>query len=373
VAWLPDRLPDSKAILWSTRMSSSVLAGVAATRDAIVVADRDPADRVDTFRCYNADGTERWTLRYPAPGNLDYGNSARATPLIQGEFVYLVGAQGHVHAVSLADGQIRWKKHLQRDFGGPDNLSWGFCASPLIADGRLILQPGGPQASLVALDPATGDVLWKSPGKPPGHSSPVFAEVAGHKQVIAYDEDSLGGWDPASGKRLWTLKPKLPGDFNVPTPVALGQNLILVTENNGARLHRWDAGGVPGAQPAAEFDELAPDCESPVLVGRRLFGAGGGSLFCLDAESDMAEIWRSSDETFREYTSLIASPDRVLVTSLRGKLLLVSARGDKFEKLGELQLFDGEAGLYSHPAIVGNRLYVRGSKALVCVDLDQMD
>jgi outer membrane protein assembly factor BamB len=104
-----------------------------------------------------------------------------------------------------------------------------------------------------------------------------------------------------------------------------------------------------------------------------LFGAGGGGLYCLDAKQKLTEVWRSSDETFREYTSLIASPDKILVTSLQGKLLLVSARNDKFEKLGELQLFEGEAGLYSHPAIVGGRLYVRGSKALVCLDLDKLD
>ena len=61
------------------------------------------------------------------------------------------------------------------------------------------------------------------------------------------------------------------------------------------------------------------------------------------------------------------------MTSLQGKLLLVSARKDKFEKLGELQLFEGEAGLYSHPAIVGSRLYVRGSKALVCLDLGRIE
>ncbi|MCU0880528.1 MAG: PQQ-binding-like beta-propeller repeat protein, partial [Pirellulaceae bacterium] len=139
------------------------------------------------------------------------------------------------------------------------------------------------------------------------------------------------------------------------------------------RLHVFSAAGIPSVEPAAQFDELAPDCESPVIVGNRLFGAGGGGLYCLDAKQKLTEVWRSSDETFREYTSLIASPDKILVTSLQGKLLLVSARNDKFEKLGELQLFEGEAGLYSHPAIVGGRLYVRGSKALVCLDLDKLD
>src|ERR1700749_4142694 len=100
-------------------MSSSALAGVAATRDVVIVADRDPADRVDVFRCYNADGTDRWTIRSPAPGSLDYGNSARATPLIDGDTVYLSGAHGHLQAVELATGIAIWKKNFRKDFGDP--------------------------------------------------------------------------------------------------------------------------------------------------------------------------------------------------------------------------------------------------------------
>lgn len=75
-------------------MSSSALAGVAATREAVLVADRDPADRSDVFRCFNADGSERWTLRYPATGELDYGNSSRSTPYIHGGLAFLSGCRG---------------------------------------------------------------------------------------------------------------------------------------------------------------------------------------------------------------------------------------------------------------------------------------
>jgi len=350
-------------------MSSPALGGVAATRDWIVVADRDPADRVDIFRCYRADGSDAWTVRYPAPGTLDYGNSPRATPLIHGHVVYLTGAHGHFCAVDVVTGKVLWKKHFQKDFGGPGKLSWGFCSSPIVAEDRLILHPGGPQAALVSLDPASGEVQWKSPGRPPGHSSLVVAAIAGQKQLIGYDDESLGGWDLATGKRLWTLKPEHGGDFNVPTPIVWGEKLIVATENNGARVYGFDDRGAIVPQPLALNDRLLPDCQSPVLAGERLFGVSAG-LFCLDAGRDLGEIWRSDDENFREYASLVASPERILATSLKGRLVLIDAHSDKFEKLSELQLFEEEGGLYSHPALVGRRLYVRGSGQLVCLDLD---
>lgn len=350
-------------------MSSSALGGVAATRDTVIVVDRDPADRVDIFRCYNADGGERWTLRYAAPGELDYGNSPRATPLIHGDLAYLSGAQGHFHAVDLATGEIRWKKHFQRDFGGPDDLSWGFCSSPLLADGKLILNPGGPESSLVALEPATGELMWKSPGRSPGHGSLTLATLGGRHQVVGYDVESLRGWDLATGESLWTLEPERPGDFNVPTPIVWGERLIVATENNGARIYGFDDQGRIVPEPQATNDSLLPDCHSPVLVGERLLGVSGG-LHCLDAERQLAAIWRSDDRTFREYASLIASRERALLTTLHGKLILFDVNGDRFEPLSELQLLDREAGLYAHPAVAGQRLYVRGSKALVCLDLE---
>jgi len=351
-------------------MSSPALAGVAATHDAVIVADRDPADRVDIFRCFRADGSEAWTLRYPAPGQLDYGNSSRATPLIHEGLVYVSGAHGHFHALNLDSGKIVWKKHFQRDFAGPDKLSWGFCSSPIVADGRLIIHPGGPQAALVALDPSNGEVLWKSPGRPPGHSSLVFATFAGQKQLVGYDDQSLGGWDVATGKRLWMLKPEHGGDFNVPTPVVWGDKIIVATENNGARIYGFDSHGLIEPEPIAINERLLPDCQSPVLVGQRLFGVSNG-LFCFDAAHELTEIWRSDDTAFREYTSLIASSDRVLATSLKGRLILANAASDRFEKLSELQLFEEEGGLYSHPALVGQRLYIRGSSQLICLDLGE--
>lgn len=334
----------------------------------MIVADRDPADRVDIFRCYHADGSDGWTLRYSAPGTLDYGNSSRATPLIQGDVAYLSGAQGHFHAVDLATGKVLWKKHFQKDFDGPTKLSWGFCGSPIVVDGRLILQPGGKEASLVALDPRSGEVLWKSPGRPPGHSSFIVGTIAGKPQLIGYDDQTLGGWDVATGERRWTLKPENSGDFNVPTPILQEGRLLVATENNGARLFAFDETGVIVPQPLATNEELLPDCQSPVLVNGHLYGVAH-QLFCLDAGDGLATRWRADDGVFREYASLIASPDRILATTLNGSLVLFSANPARFEKIGELRLFEEEAGLYSHPALVGSRLYVRGSSSLVCLQL----
>jgi outer membrane protein assembly factor BamB len=324
---------------------------------------------MDVLRCLAAsDGTERWTFRNLAEGNLDYGNSSRATPLIDGDLVFFASATGQFHALDIKSGEVRWKKDLRAEFGVTAELPWGFCTSPLLVDGRLIVMPGGPEASIVALNPATGDIIWKTPGSPPGYGSPIVATLGGRKQIVGHDKDSLGGWDVASGERLWKLTPSRKGDFNVPTPIVWRDHLIISTENNGTRLHNFNSDGTIDPKPLARDEYLVPDTHTPVVVNDRLFGVQG-ELFIFDLTRGMTSIATSDDQIFAEHTSLIASQSRILTTTLRGELVLIDATAADLKHASRLKLFDGEEGLYSHPALVGTRLYVRGTTHLVCLEL----
>jgi outer membrane protein assembly factor BamB len=369
VSWLPASLPEKPKIIWEQALTSRGLGGVAATRHHVIVSDRELEDTADAFRCFDAEtGKELWAVRYPAPGQLDYGNSSRATPLIHGDLVFLFGALGHLNCVELKTGKAVWDMEVRETFGATDERKWGMCSSPLIVDGKLIVNPGSKDASLAALDPRTGKVIWKTPGKPASYGSFLAGTFGGKKQIVGYDIDSLGGWDVAAGKRLWSLTPPRKNDFNVPTPVQVGEQLLVSTENNGTRLYRFKDGGAIDPKPAAENTDLAPDSHTAVVVASRVFGVWGG-LFCLDAKNGLKEVWTNDDKPFRGYASIVATDERILVTSKEGELLLIDAKSDKFKLLGRLTLFKDEQGLYSHPAFVGTRLYIRGSSALLCVEL----
>ena len=97
---------------------------------------------------------------------------------------------GHLHCIDSITGEIRWKKHLIDDLGGKLPI-WGFCPSPLLVDGRLIVQPGGPSSSIVALDAATGETFWATAGKKAAYASPIYIKIASTKQVVMFDDDSL--------------------------------------------------------------------------------------------------------------------------------------------------------------------------------------
>lgn len=379
VRTLPTRLPEKMTPLWTIPLSHAGLGGVAATERFVVIGDRNINNTGDEFRCYDAaTGDLIWMVDYPADGSLDYDNTPRATPLIVagddtllGTRVFLLGAFGQLTCADLSTGLVYWQKNIRDEFGATSELVWGACSSPLMAGGKLIVNPGAPQASLVALDPLTGFAQWQTPGETAGYGSLMVATLGGHKQIVGHDRITLGGWDIATGQRLWTVTPPRDGDFNVPTPIEVGGKLLITTEGNGTRLYSF-ADGVANSQPTAVQMKLAPDMSTPVVVNGRAYCVCQ-KLFCLDAENDLAELWTLEDDAFGDYAPIITDEERLLILGHGGEILLIDITGDKPHIASRKFLFDDietrEAELYSHPAIVGNRLYVRGETSMGCFDL----
>src|SRR2546428_6316649 len=186
--------------------------------------------------------------------------------------------------------------------------------------------------------------------------------------MVGYEKFSRGGWAPKSAGRLWTLTPPVEGDFNVPTPLAVNGKLLVATENNGTRLYGFGPDGKIIPTPLAQYADLSPDTSTPVTASGRIIGCQQG-VHCLDACDNLKCIWRAQNDAFGDHATLFADNQRVLVVALSGELFLLAANTDKFEVLSRLRLFQDDAEIYSHPALVNERLYIRGPSSVCCFDL----
>ncbi len=367
VPWLPEKLPAEAKFAWHQPLCAPGLAGLAVADGLVFVADRDPRDERDVFLAFRAaDGRQVWQLDYPAKGKLDYGNSPRATPVVRDGRVFLLGAFGQLHCLGARDGKVIWWKDLAREFGTPVP-KWGYCSTPLLADGLLIVNPGASQAALAALDPASGRVVWRTPGGPAAYASLIAAELGGRRQIVGYDAKSLGGWDVRTGRCLWTLVPPQTGDFNVPSPVAVNGRLLVATENNGTRLYGFRDDGTILPEPLARADVLVPDTTTPVVAGGRLFGCDT-VLRCLDFTNGLKLVWELQDAAVEGHVSFLATDERVLVAGQDGDLLLITATGMP-AVISRLRVTPGAGGSYAHPALVGKDLFLRPGASVVCLRL----
>ena len=363
---VPARLPSSVKLLWKRGLTGPGLSGIAAIATHVIVADKSEQKDQDIWRCLNADtGKELWTVAYATPKEMEFMNVPRATPVIHGSFVYLLGAFGDLHCVSLYGSGIVWHRNIIKDFGAK-LPAWGTCSTPLVAGDYLIVNPGAGDASLVALGLYTGEVIWKTPGAPSAYASLILGTFGGVRQVVGYDAGSLGGWDPNTGRRLWTLLPDKKGDYNVPTPVHVDGRLLVATENNGTRLYDFDASGRIRPVPIAQTRDLAPDTSTPVVVDGLVFGCSHG-IFCLDTGDRLKTLYSAEPEgAFKEHAAFIAGNGRVLAVTVGGELVLLNASRDRFTPIGRLRVFDGTE-VWSHPALVGSRLYLRSMNEICCI------
>jgi len=150
------------------------------------------------------------------------------------------------------------------------------------------------------------------------------------------------------------------------------ERLLLSTENNGTRFYGFDEKGILNTKALFHSEELNPDTSSPVVHNGMVFGNWSG-LVCLDLK-ELKLNWAVEEGPLTDYTSFIAGNNRILASTQTGKLILAKATPKAFETVSEWDLFpdvaDTDRDVWSHPALVGNRLYIRNSLAAYCFLLD---
>jgi len=85
-------------------------------------------------------------------------------------------------------------------------------------------------------------------------------------------------------------------------------------------------------------------------------------------------LGRPVEAAFTDYCTFIAGRGRILVTTQSGELRLLETSAEKLTQVSSLKLFADvpptDREVWSHPALVGNRLYVRNLLAVYCFLLE---
>src|SRR5262249_38142437 len=157
---------------------------------------------------------------------------------------------------------------------------WAYAESPL-ADGEvLVCTPGGSEATLVALNKKTGDVIWKAAvpgGDQAAYSSVIPVEAGGIKQYVQFLAKGVVGVDAKTGKFLWRYDATAKGSpANIPTPVAHDGYVYSATGRAGGGLVKLsvEGGGVKAEQ--VYFDKKLPSSiGGAVEIGGHLYGTSG--------------------------------------------------------------------------------------------------
>ncbi|MGI9012814.1 MAG: PQQ-binding-like beta-propeller repeat protein [Phycisphaerales bacterium] len=308
------------------------------------------------------------------------GNNASPSPVTDGEHVWAVTGNGTVIAFAM-DGAVRWQRNLQSDYG-EFGLNWGYASSPLLHDGKLIIEVlhgmrTDDPSYIVAFDALSGEETWKverptdAPAESPdAYTTPVVFETDGEEQIVITGGDYITGHDPKTGEELWRvpgLNPRKARNYRiVASPVAIDGMIYAPTRVRPLLAIR------PGSEGASSDDIIwqwdaagSPDVPTPACDGERFYMLNdAGMITCLNAKT--GEVIWGPERTVQGTVSSspIVADGRVYFTNEEGVTVVVNA-GDEFKILATNTL-DGSYTL-SSPAISGSQLFIRTGTHLYCI------
>ena len=149
-----------------------------------------------------------WAASVGNPDQRPSYPAARSTPTVDGDVLYALGSDGDLVCLDIASGSKKWGKSLREDFGGHPG-QWAYSESPLVDGDVLVCTPGGKEATIVALNKKTGDLIWKCPspeGDEAAYSSVIIAHIGDVKQYVQFLQKELVGVEAKTGQAALALR-----------------------------------------------------------------------------------------------------------------------------------------------------------------------
>ena len=328
-----------------------------------------------------ATGKELWVHETAVDyAKMDHAPGPRATPTVHDGRVYTLGATGLLQCVvpPIEPGQkptVAWQKSLTEEYG-VSRPKWGFACSPLIDGDQLIVLAGKPNASVVALDRATGQTKWKAGEDGNGYSSPVIVTAAGVRQVIAVTGESVLGIRPGDGNILWREAWKTEYQANVATPVMAGDYVFVSSGYaKGCSLFRLAPAGDSATAELVYFRKsrlMRNHHSTCVQKDGFLYGYDEDTLRCVDMrKGEEREDWVAREVSGnRGKGCVILAEDKYLLGMTQtGTLFLADANPEEFQLRGKVDGVLSGPDCWSLPVLVDGRVYVRDNTKVVCLDV----
>jgi outer membrane protein assembly factor BamB len=371
---------------WSTPIAAGY-SGPAVADGRVFITDRIQESETERVHCLDAEtGDILWTHSYRVRYTISYPAGPRATPTVDGDRVYTVGAEGNLFCLKIADGTVIWSKEFKRDFG-TKMPTWGMAGAPLVDGEQLFVLVGGKNnALLVSFDKRTGEELWRSLDDPGvGYSPPLKMTFGGKDQIVLWHPSAISSVDPATGEQLWSVPFRVRYGLTAPNPRRQGNRLFVSAFYDGPMMLEVAADGLSAKTlwKGKSDSELNPDgihaiiC-TPVLTPTHIYGISSyGQLVCQEAETGKV-LWESRAATGDDRwwnAFLIPHEDRYFIANEQGDLIIAGLSPEGYTEISRAKLIEPtrkvrrRMTIWSHPAFAMRSVFARNDKEIIRVDL----
>jgi outer membrane protein assembly factor BamB len=363
-------------VLWSGSFGEGH-AGVAVHKGQVFLLDYDKPAQGDVLRCLSlADGKELWNYFYPVKTKRNHGMS-RTVPAVDptGKYVVTLGPKNHVICLETATGKFVWGLDLVKDFGStvPE---WYAGQCPLIDGDRVILAPGG-DCLLMAVELASGKILWRSPNPRDWkmtHTSITPMQFAGKKFYIYSASLGVVGVD-TEGQMLWESEKWKVSIAACASPVVVGKDRIFFSGGykSGSMMAQ-----LKEKDGKIELEELwrlkdaqfGSTQQTPILYQDHLYGVRpNGEFTCLNLDGKIMWTSTAADRFGSQGMGpYLLANGLLIILAEDGRMALVEANPNAYRRLANAQVLHGPDAC-APMAMADGRLICRDLTTLVCLDM----
>lgn len=323
----------------------------------------------DLVFCLDSESGELiWSGSYEAKAGDSHGSGARATPFIDGEYVYTFGRSGDVACWRMKDGELVWKRNVE-DEGGKSPI-WGHSSSPLVYGDNVFVQCGG-EAYAIAYDKLTGDVAWKSAKGNAGYAAPIPMKIGSEEKILFFHAKGLACLEPDDGREIWSTPWKTSLGVNASTPAVDGMNVFITSGYKmGCKAVKVTESGV---EVLWRNKVISSQHSDPIIIDGFIYGYSGqsnqnrGYFKCVELATGI-EKW-STDEI--GWGTTVYVDGHLLCMDIKGNLFLVEPDSSAFRKVAEFRgAIEGVKNTsWTVPVIANGKVYLRYMQHLVCYSL----
>jgi outer membrane protein assembly factor BamB len=395
---LPTTFSKTENVKWSAPMPGSSAATPIVWGDRVFVSSTDAAAQTLVAMSFDrATGRMLWQRKVADGfGRDNRSNYSAPSPVTDGSLVWFYYGSGDLAAFDF-EGNPVWSRNIQRD-EGQFAFQWTYAASPLLLDGRLYIQvlqrdvpvngrgrTDGPNDSYVlALDPRTGETLWKHvrPSTARAESleaftTPVPAGAGSSLQLLIAGGDALTGHNPVTGEELWrweNLNPDRIGHWRVvPSPVS-GAGITLICGPKGEPVYAFKLGLRGTVDDSAlawksTEREVSTDVSTPLFYNGKFFvlNSDRKTIAKLDPATGAVEWIGDLASRAKIEASPTGADGKIYFQSHSGEAFVVSA-GDEFKILHRVEMgASNDRDTRSSIAVSGGNLFIRTAGSLYCV------
>lgn len=326
-------------------------------------------------------GKPLWVHEDRCDYKISYPNGPRATPTVDGDRVYTLGAEGRLNCLRTENGEVLWTRDLKKDYEMELAPHWGFAAHPLVDGDTLYCVVGGKGSVAVAFDKMTGQERWRAlDAASAGYCPPTMIEAGGTKQLLIWHPESLNSLNPETGEVYWSVPMKPAYEMSIIAPIHY-QNYLYAVALQGTSVLLKLSTDEPAVTEVWQGKGVHPDHNPPLVVEGKAYGIDvKGHLRCVDLTSGERR-WESlaTAPQGRPASSatgfMVRNGEKFFVVIETGELLIAKMSPDGYQELDRAQILEATSRtgnrkvVWSHPAFANRCMFARNDKEIVCVSL----